>query len=141
MTDISVSDRKYSAQELVEIRNLLMNVEKHNASGTADTHNPPYGPYADGSGDFGVFSYPGVRPEMFSAFQRPRSISSLIGLRQSRIANEKIGIMTGVTAEEGSNPSDFCGLFPTAGQLKRCVQNYIWGKAAWKTKVVNCRSG
>lgn len=137
MTDISVSDRKYSAQELVEIRNLLMNVEKHNASGTADTHNPPYGPYADGSGDYGVFSMPGVRPEMFSAFQRPRSIASLIGLRQSSIANEKIGIMTGVTAEEGSNPSDFCGLFPTAGQLKRCVQNYIWGKSAWKTKVVN----
>ncbi len=137
MPDISVSDKTYTAKELVEIRNLLMNVEKHNASGTADTHNPPYGPYADGSGDYGTFSMPGVRPEMFSAFQRPRSLSSILGVRQSRMANEKIGIMTGVTAEEGSNPSDFCGLFPTAGQLKRCVQNYIWGKSAWKTKVVN----
>lgn len=137
MADITISDRKYTASELAEIRNLLINVEKNNASGTTDTHNGPYGPYADGSGDYGVFSYPGTRPEMFSAFQRPRSLTSIMGIRQSRMANEKIGIMTGVTAEEGSNPSDFCGLFPTAGQLKRSVQNYIWGKSAWKTKVVN----
>lgn len=137
MADIQIKDRTYTANELVEIRNLFMNVEKNNASGTADTHNPPYGPYADGSGDYGVFSVPGVRPEMFSAFMRPKSFASILGIRKSSIANEKIGIMTGVTAEEGSNPSDFCGLFPTAGQLKRCVQNYIWGKSAWKTKVVN----
>lgn len=136
MPDITINERKYTAQELVEIRNLLMNVEKNNASGGAN-NNPPYGPYADGSGDYGVFSQPGVRPEMFSAFMRPRSLSSLFGVRQSRVTNEKIGIMTGVTAEEGANPSDFCGLFPTAGQLKRSVQNYIWGKSAWKTKVVN----
>jgi hypothetical protein len=137
MPDITINDRKYSAQEWAEIRNAFIAVEKHNASGTADTHNPAYGPYADGSGDYGTFSYPGIRPEMFSSFARPRSLSSIVGVRQSRIANEKIGIMTGVTAEEGSNPSDFCGLFPTAGQLKRCVQNYPWGKSAWKTKVVN----
>ena len=137
MVDISISERKFTAQEWAEIRNHFMAVEKNNASGTTATNNPPYGPYADGSGDYGTFSYPGVRPDMFSAFTRPRSLSSIIGVRQSRIANEKIGIMTGVTAEEGSNPSDFCGLFPTAGQLKRCVQNYPWGKSAWKTKVVN----
>lgn len=137
MTDVTVVDRTYSAKELVEIRNLLMQVEKNNASGTTPTNNPPYGPYADGSGDYGTFSYPGARPEMFSAFQRPRSISSILGVRPSRVANEKIGIMTGVTAESGTNPSDFCGLFPTAGQLKRSVQNYIWGKSAWKTNVVN----
>lgn len=137
MTDVQVVDRTYSAKELVEIRNLLMQVEKNNASGTTPTNNPPYGPYADGSGDYGTFSYPGSRPEMFSAFQRPRSMASLFGIRPSLVANEKIGIMTGVTAEAGSNPSDFCGTAPTAGQLKRSVQNYIFGKSYWKTKVAN----
>lgn len=137
MTDITINDRKYTAQELVDIRKLLMNVEKNNASSASDTSNPPYGPYADGSGDYGVFSIPGVRPDMFSAFIRPRSLSSLLGIRPSRLTNEKIGIVTGVTAEEGSNPADFCATAPTAGQLKRCVQNYIWGKSYWKTKVRN----
>lgn len=137
MPDITINDRKYTANELVEIRNLLMNVEKNNASSAADTHNPPYGPYADGSGDYGFLSIPGVRPEMFSAFSRPRSLSSILGVRPSRIANEKIGIITGLTAEEGSNPADFCATAPTAGQLKRCIQNYIWGKSYWKSKVVN----
>lgn len=137
MADIQIKDRTYTAKELVEIRHLLMNVEKNNASGAADTSNPPYGPYADGSGDYGVFSMPGVRPEMFSAFSRPRSLSSQLGVRPSRITNEKIGILTGLTAEEGTNPADFCATAPTAGQLKRCVQNYIWGKSYWKSKVRN----
>lgn len=137
MADIQVGERTYTAKELVDIRNALWAVEKHNASGAADTHNPPYGPYADGSGDFGFLSIPGVRPEMYSAFMRPRSLSSILGVRQSLVANEKIGILTGLTAEEGTNPSDFCGTAPTAGQFKRCIQNYIWGKSYWKSKVVN----
>jgi hypothetical protein len=137
MVDVQVLEKQYSAAELVEIRNLLMQVEKNNPSGLTPTSNPPYGPYQDGSGRFGTFSYPGIRTEMFSAFQRPRSLASILGVRPSRIANEKIGIMTGVTAGAGTNPADFCGTAPTAGQLKRCVQNYIWGKMYWKTNVNN----
>lgn len=136
MSDVQVLEKKYTAQEFVEIRKALLEVEKHNPSGQTSTINPPYGPYADGSG-YGVFSLPGVRPEMYSAFMRPRSLSSLLGIRESRIANEKIGIMTGVTAGAGTNPSDFCGTAPTAGQMKRSVQNYIWGKTYWKTGVGN----
>lgn len=139
--DIQISDRKYTAKELIEIRGLLQQAElygqKNNPSGTTPTSNPPYGPYQDGSARYGTFSYPGIRPDMFSAFSRPRSLASHIGVRPSLITNEKIGIMTGVTGGAGSNPADFCGTAPTAGQLKRCVQNYIWGKMYWKTQVNN----
>jgi hypothetical protein len=137
MPDVQVLEKKFTAKEFAEIRQAIMQVEKHNPSGSAATNNPPYGPYADGSGDYGVFSYPGTRPNMFSAFSRPRSFASILGVRPSRVANEKIGIMTGITDSEGSNPSDFCGVAPTAGQLKLSVQNYIWGKSYWKSKVVN----
>ena len=137
MSDIQVLDKKYTAEEFLAIRKAIMNVEKNNASSASDTSNPPYGPYADGSGDYGFLSVPGVRPEMFSAFSRPRSLSSILGVRPTRIANEKIGIITGLTAEEGSNPADFCATAPTAGQLKRCIQNYVWGKSYWKSKVRN----
>jgi len=138
---LSNGEGRFSAKELTELTQVItsqiLEVQKHNASGTADTHNPLYGPYADGSGDYGVFSIPGIRPEMFSAFQRPRSFSSILGIQMSRNANEKIGIMTGVTGGAGTNPTGFCGTAPTAGQLKLCVQNYIWGKSYWKSSVVN----
>lgn len=137
MADIQVTDRKYTAKELQEIRRLLLQVEKNDPSGLTPTSQPPYGPYQDGSGRYGTFSYPGMRPDMFSAFQRPRSLARILGTRPSRIANEKIGIMTGVTDGEGTNPDDFCGTAPVAGQLKRCVQNYIWGKLYMKTRVNN----
>lgn len=138
---LSNGEGRFSAKELTDltavITSQILEIQKHNASGTADTHNPLYGPYADGSGDYGVFSIPGIRPEMFSAFQRPRSFSSILGIQPSRNANEKIGIMTGVTGGAGTNPTGFCGTAPTAGQLKLCVQNYIWGKSYWKSSVVN----
>lgn len=137
MTNIQIQDRQYTAKELADIRGLLLQVEKNNPSSTTPNSQPPYGPYQDGSGRYGTFSYPGMRPDMFSALQRPRSLTSILGVRPSRIANEKIGIMTGQTDGEGSNPNDFCGTAPVAGQLKRCVQNYIWGKMYWKTRVNN----
>lgn len=138
---LSNGDKTFTAKELTDltavITRQILEVQKHAASGTVATNNPPYGPYADGSGDYGVFSYPGIRPDMFSAFMRPRSLASILGVRPSVNANEKIGIMTGVTGGEGTNPTGFCGTAPTAGQLKRCVQNYIWGKSYWKIKIVN----
>lgn len=134
---LSSADNRYSAKELTEITGIIMNVLKHNASGAVATNNPLYGPYADGSGDYGVLSIPGIRPDMFSAFLRPRSLTSILGVRPSLNANEKIGIMTGVLGGSGTNPTGFCGTAPTGGQLKRCVQNYTFGKTYWKSQVVN----
>jgi hypothetical protein len=130
-------DRSWSAKEVAQIAaQTAAEVFKHNASGTTPTNNPPYGPLADGSA-YGPFSLPGFRPEMFGTFIRPRTISGLFGVQPSLNSNEKIGIMTGVTAGSGSNPADFCGTAVTAGQLKRCVQNYVWGKYKIKSQLVN----
>lgn len=138
---LSSADKTFTAKELTDLTEVItrqiLEVQKHNASGTTPTVNPPYGPYADGSGDFGVLSIPGIRPDMFSAFQRPRSFASILGVRPSLNTNEKIGIMTGILGGSGTNPTGFCGTAPTGGQLKRCVQNYIWGKTYWKTNIAN----
>lgn len=128
----------YSAKQLAEVSDIILQkVLKHNASGTVATNNPLYGPYADGSGDYGTLSIPGIRPTLFSAFARPRSFTSLLGVQPSLNMNEKIGIMTGVTAGGGANPTGFCGTAPTGGQLKRCVQNYTFGRTYWKSQLVN----
>lgn len=130
-------DRKYSGKEFAEIATILKEtIFKNDPSSTTPSNNPLYGPYADQSA-YGPFSLPGFRPGLYSAFMRPRSISSQLGVQPSLNTNEKIGIMTGVTGESGTNPTDFCGTLPTAGQLKRCVQNYVWGWTGWKSAVVN----
>lgn len=130
-------DRKYSGKEFAEIATILKEtIFKNDPSGTTPTNNPPYGPYFDQSA-YGTFSIPGYRPGLYSAFTRPRTLSSLLGVQPSFNTNEKIGIMTGVTGESGTNPSDFCGTLPTAGQLKRCIQNYVWGWTGWKSAVVD----
>lgn len=138
---LSNGEGRFSAKELTDLTGIItrqiLEVQKHAASGTVATNNPPYGPYADGSGDYGVFSYPGIRPDMFSTYLRPRSLTSLLGVKPSLNANEKIGIMTGVLGGEGTNPTGFCGTAPTGGQLKRCVQNFIFGRSYWKSKLVN----
>jgi hypothetical protein len=126
-------ERRYTLKELQEMQSIF----KNNPASTTITSQPVYGPYQDGSGRYGTFSYPGIRPEMFSAFQRPFTLASLLGVRESMIANEKIGVMTGATAAGGTNAADFCGDPPTPGQLKRCVQNYIWGKWFMKTNLNN----
>lgn len=131
------TNRNWSAKEVAQLAaQTAAEVFKHAASGTVATANPVYGPNATGSA-FGPMSLPGFRPDMFSTFIRPRTLSSLFGVQPSLNMNEKIGVMTGVTAGSGTNPSDFCGTAVTAGQLKRCVQNYVWGKFKLKSQLVN----
>lgn len=109
--------------------------EKNDPASLTIDSKPLYGPYQNLTNVAGTLSYPGIRPEMYSAFQRPRTMARRIGMRKSNIANEKIGIITGLTAGGGTNPSNYCGDPVTAGNLKRCVQNYVWGRWFMKTKL------
>lgn len=138
MTAIRIGNKDYTADEVAVLAKagVLQVGNKNDVTGTTPTSNPLYGPYQDGSG-YGLLSYPGIRPDMYSSFQRPFSLGRILGVKQSRITNEKIGIMTGATAAGGENATDFCDDPPTPGQLKRCVQNYIWGKWFMKTNISN----
>lgn len=136
---VTINGKSFDASELEALAKagVLQIGQKNDPLSMTINSQPPYGPYQDGSGRSGVFSVPGIRPELFSAFQRPFSLARILGVRLSDIANEKIGIMTGITDAEGTNPSDFCGQPPVAGQFKLCKQNYIWGNQFWKTRLNN----
>jgi len=86
-----------------------------------------HGPLQSGS-NYGPLTYPGVKPGMFSAFQRPTSLSGYLPLVKSDVNTEIIEIMTGVTAEGGTNAAGFCGDPPGPGALKVCQQTYAFGK-------------
>ena len=87
--------------------------------------------YAPRSGDptaGGIFTAPGVRPEMFSTLGQPMDFTSILNPAPSLYAQERVGILTGQTAATGSNPEESCGDPPRVGQLKTCQQNYIFGE-------------
>ena len=115
-----------NAQDIAAIKELAIALKNDPASttlGNAQLH----GPNQSGVG-YGPLTAPGVRPGMLSAFQRPKSLASALPLIISDVATEKIEIMTGMTEEGGTNATGFCGDPPGPGALKKCQQNYVFGK-------------
>lgn len=112
-------------------------ITKNDPPSATPTATPAYGTWANGT-QAGPLSVPGIRADMFSTYMRPNSLVSIAGIERSQNTNEKIGILTGLTEGSGANADSFCENDPPiAGQLKRCVQNYIWGKFYMRTKLVN----
>ena len=91
----------------------------------------------DGSGNLNVLAGAGVRPEMWSAMVRPRSLARLLGApKPSRNANEKIEIQTGVTEAAGTNVDTWCESPPdVTGDMKVCRQQRVFGEYHGKTKL------
>lgn len=112
-------------------------IQKNDPASSTPTTVPAFGAWGSGDTQGGVLSIPGIRPELYSALMRPHSLMAQTnGIKRSDIRTEKIGIITGQTDGSGSNPADFCSASPAvAGQLKRCVQWYNWGKVYMKTRL------
>ncbi len=89
---------------------------------------PAYAPVSGDPTAGGIFTAPGVRPQMLSTLGQPMDITSVLNPRPSLFAQERIGILTGQTDSTGDNPEDTCGNPPRIGQLKTCQQNYIFGE-------------
>jgi len=87
-----------------------------------------HGSLQDGSGRYGPLTYPGVRPEMYSAFQRPRSFAGSLPLMPTVYEQSLLEIQTGVTEEGGTNADGYCDDPPGVGALKVCQQIYPLGE-------------
>lgn len=101
-----------------------------NDPGSTSLANTPalQGPLQGNPSVGGAFATPGVRPQRFSAMPRVLTLATLLTPEPNEFYNEKIGIVTGATDATGSNPDSFCGDPPQTGALKRCIQNYQFGK-------------
>lgn len=109
--------------------------QKHDPASTSLAYTGGlHGPLQGGTG-YGAFSSPGVRPQMFSTFVRPRSFASLLGVKRSEFTEEILETMTGITAGSGTNASGWCVTPPQVGQLKTCQQMYKFGSYLVKTKI------
>ena len=137
MSKVKVNGKEYTLAELqvLEKAGALTIVQKHDTAGTSQTAQTLHGNNAGGYN--GLFSSPGVRPDMWTTAPRTDSLFSQIPLMPSEYTNEIIEIMTGVTASSGTNATGFCGDAPTSGYLKTCQQNYVFGKFRMKTRTID----
>lgn len=89
-----------------------------------------------GHGDGGLLSAPGLSKDIINAMILPHL--GLQGLLPSYPSNEShplYGILTGVTATTGSEPTGVCDDPPVAGLLKLCEQSFVYGRQSRQTRV------
>jgi hypothetical protein len=98
-----------------------------------------HGTLQGNSAQYGLFSDPTARTQMFSTLVRPRSLFRLImqrgGFVKSTYDNEILEVMTGVTAASGTNATGWCANPPTTPQGKKAKLNYGWGSFYGKTQL------
>lgn len=112
----------YSIEDLNKIGEIFSQVQlKHNPAAGA----PTYAPVHSGTG---MFTEPGVRPDMYSALVGPRTFMDSLTFNKSEFMNEMISILTGQQAGTGSNPDDVCRTAPKPGLLKKCTRTLTYGQ-------------
>jgi len=87
-------------------------------------------------GTAGLFSFPGLEPDIINAMVMPRlGLLDALPSRTSIYDNPLYGIMTGVTASSGSEANGVCDDPPTAGLMKLCTHAFVWGRFERMTRV------
>lgn len=89
-----------------------------------------------GHGPGGAFSSLGLSKPVFSALILPyMGLGGMLPAVPSQDTNPLWGIMTGVTAASGSNPSGVCDDCKTAGKMKLCTHSLPYGRYCLDTNV------
>lgn len=101
---------------------------KNDVSSTVGWARPVYAPNTGTPSEGGIFTAPGVRPDMFSTLGQPMDITSILNPTPSEFAQERVGVLTGQLDTSGTNPDDSCGEPVRPGALKTCQQNYSFGE-------------
>ncbi len=130
---------EFSAEQLKFLSEIgaLQTAQKNDPSSSTPTASGTFqGQSFTNSGQYGIFSNPGVRPDRFSALQRPRSMASLLRPTKSDYGNEIVSIMTGQTAGVANAQTDWCAPGALAGVLKACQQTYAFGNMKMATRIV-----
>jgi hypothetical protein len=89
-----------------------------------------------GHGPGGLFSSPGLSQPLLSAMALPiMGLQSVLPAYPSRDANPLYGIITGVTATSGNEPTGVCDDPPTSGLTKLCQHSFVFGRQSRMTRV------
>ncbi|MHC4648013.1 MAG: hypothetical protein ACYTBJ_21345, partial [Planctomycetota bacterium] len=117
-----MTEKQYTLDEISKMGEIFSQVQtKHNPAAGAATYAPVHG-------GTGMFTEPGVRPDMYSAMVGPRTFMNALPFFKSEYQNELISILTGQLAGTGTNPSNTCSTPPKPGQLKKCTRTLTYGQ-------------
>lgn len=90
--------------------------------------------YANGPG--GLFSAAGLSRPVFSAMSMPiMGLQSMLPVRPSMEMNPLHGLITGVSAVTGSEPTGVCDDPKVVGLMKLCTHSFVYGRQALQTQV------
>lgn len=94
-----------------------------------------------GHGYNGLFSFPGLEPDIINALALPQSgIIDYLPSLTSNLVNPVYGIMTGVTAGWGDERETPCGTPPEPGNMKLCKRILPMGTQSLSTKTLDIRN-
>lgn len=118
----------------IDYRQLATELLNTASTRTKAVSSTPTGIYGHGPG--GLFSTPGLARPLFSAMVLPKTgLQSILPLRPTTETNPIFGIITGVTASSGSNPTGVCDDPPTSGTLKLCNHSFVLGRYSRMSRV------
>lgn len=90
-------------------------------------------------GPGGLLATPGLNQQIMNAMIMPRGLAGRIPIRPSIDTNEIFGIMTGLTASTGDEPTTACSDWPVVGQFKLCKQSIPFGQQGRESQVLNVK--
>jgi len=89
-----------------------------------------------GHGMGGLFSSPGLSKPLFSAMVLPKlGLQAQLPVKAANETNPLYGIITGVTASSGDEPTGVCDDPPVTGVMKLCTHSFVFGRFSRMTKV------
>lgn len=105
-------------------------VTRLKAAGTTPSTIAAHGPG-------GIFSQPGQRPTVVNAMVMPVSgIEAMLPLQRSVYESEVFPVLTGITANTGTQPTTACGDGKLPGSFKVCNQVWPFGRLPFDSKVL-----
>ena len=88
-----------------------------------------------GHGPGGLFSHHALERPVFSAMQLPiQGLQNLLPVKPTQVTDPLYGIVTGVTADTGSNPDYVCDDCAVAGLTKLCMHTAPLGRYCAMTR-------
>lgn len=119
----------------IDYERLAASLLRNAGQTTKAVSSTPSASWAHGRG--GLFSAPGLSQALFSAMVLPTAgVASTIPARKTRDSDPLDGIITGVTASTGSNPTGVCDDPKTAGLTKLCTHTFPLGRLSMQTEVL-----
>lgn len=89
-----------------------------------------------GHGPGGLFASMGLSRPLFSAMLLPRlGLQSRLAVRPTVETNPLFGIITGMTATTGTEPTGVCDDPPVAGTTKLCTHSFVFGRQSRMSRV------